>query len=160
MKRKFEKIRGFEIVSNNFRKFPNQEINLPKRATEYSAGYDLFSNEFVIIHPHTKYLFWTDIKAYMQPDEVLNIYVRSSIGIKKDLMLANGIGIIDSDYYSNENNDGNIGICLFNYSDKEVNIDKNERIAQGIFTKYLTVTDDIVSIKRSGGIGHSTIISY
>ena len=73
----------------------------------------------------------------MQPDEVLEIYIRSSLGIKKGLMIPNNVGIIDSSYYNNPDNDGNIGIALVNTSGKEVTINAGERVAQGIFKKYL-----------------------
>jgi dUTP pyrophosphatase len=89
----------------------------------------------------------------MHYDEVLMLYVRSSIGIKKGLVLANGTGIIDYDYYSNEDNDGNIGICLLNISDKEVTIEAGERIAQGIFLPYLISENGNSEEERKGGIG-------
>ncbi|EAG4116763.1 TPA: dUTPase, partial [Listeria monocytogenes] len=76
------KVRGFEVVNEASRKFPEQTISLPIRGDKGSAGYDFFSNETVTIVPGEKHIFWTDIKSYMQEDEVLNIYVRSSIGIK------------------------------------------------------------------------------
>jgi dUTP pyrophosphatase len=121
---KFNRNRGFEIVSDSFRKFSNQEIQMPTRGSEHSAGYDFYSNETVDILPGGKYLFWTDIRAYMNVDEVLEIYPRSSIGIKKDLALANTTGIIDMDYYQNPDNDGIIGVCLRNLSTNIVKIEK------------------------------------
>jgi len=86
-------IRGFEIVSDEHRKHEN--VQLPLRGSEDSAGYDFYSNETHIIEPGDQKVFWTDIKAYMQKGEVLKIYVRSSIGIKKGLRLANQTGVID-----------------------------------------------------------------
>jgi len=147
--------RKFEIVNDNHRKFKDTEIKLPVRGTKYSAGYDFFSNEEVEIKPNEKYLFWTDIKADMLEDEVLQIHVRSSVGIKKGLILGNVTGIIDADYYSNDANDGNVGICLRNVGSTPVKIEKYERIAQGIFQKYLITDDDIVNTERTGGIGHT-----
>jgi len=149
------KTRGFEIVSDTFRKHSNYNVKLPLRGTKSSAGYDFYSNEDVIIKPGEKYLFWTDIKSYMLKREVLEIYVRSSIAIKKDLMLCNQVGIIDMDYFSNESNDGNIGICLRNIGTREIQINAGERIAQGIFKNFLE-SDNCNSIeKRTGGIGHT-----
>lgn len=141
--RKFEIAKGFE----------NEEITLPHRGTKYSAGYDIHSIETYTLKPHEKHVFKTGIKACMEEDEVLLIVVRSSIGIKKGLMLANTIGVIDSDYYSNPSNDGHIMICLLNTNDYEVTIDKGERIAQGIFTKYLVTDDDCSNEERKGGVG-------
>jgi len=147
------KIRGFEIIKNDFRKFPNNNINMPLRGSKYSAGYDFFSNEDIELKPGEKHIFWSDIKAYMLEGELLEIYVRSSIGIKRDLTLCNQTGIIDMDYYSNIKNDGNIGICLKNTSNTLKKIFNGERIAQGIFKKFL-VSDNCNSEQdRNGGIG-------
>lgn len=146
-------IRGFEVVSPDHRKNPDKEIKLPIRTTSTSAGYDFFSPVTVVIKPNEKALIWTDVKSYMKNNEVLIIDVRSSIGIKKGLMLANILGIIDCDYYSNIDNDGNIGICLYNYSDSVQTIQEGERIAQGIFINYLIADNGNSDNERIGGIG-------
>ena len=144
------KTRGFEIVSNELREHLEEEIKLPQRNDEGSAGYDLRTPCKIIIPPHShSNLIFTDICAYMQKDEVLKIFDRSSIGIKKGLVLANGTGIIDSSYYPR-----NIGIKLYNTSDKEVVLEKNERFCQCIFEKYLTIDNDVcVNTERLGGFG-------
>ena len=148
-------VRGFRVVKNAHKKF-EAKTQLPVRADAKSAGYDFYSKESYILAPNQTKVFWTDVKAYMLPDEVLMLFVRSSIGIKKGLSLANGTGIIDASYYNNPNNDGNIGIALHNYSKKPVVIKEGERIAQGIFTKYLvTDRDTTLNEERSGGIGSS-----
>ena len=147
------KIRGFEIVKDEARKNKEKEIIIPTRGSKSSAGYDFYTPISFTLKPNQKMIVWTDIKAYMMEDEVLNIYVRSSIGIKKGLVLANGTGIIDSDYYSNIDNDGNIGIALTNISSEEVTIDENERIAQGIFIKFLEADNGNSNEERKGGIG-------
>ena len=147
------KVRGFEIVSEQHKKHDN--VLLPLRGTSKSAGYDFYSNDTVTIKPGEKYLFWTDIKAYMLPQEVLEIFVRSSIAIKKGLILCNQVGIIDADYHNNKSNDGNIGICLRNISNDDAVIKKEERIAQGIFKRFL-ISDNCNSDEdRTGGIGHT-----
>lgn len=148
------KIRGFMEVSSEFRKTEG-EITLPKKMSRASAGYDFCSTESFTLKPGESKLIWTDVKAYMQENEVLEIYVRSSIGIKKSLMLRNLTAIIDSDYYENESNDGNIGICLYNYGDKEVTIEKGERIVQGIFKQFLEADNGNTNEERNGGIGSS-----
>lgn len=148
--------RGFEIIKDEHRKHSDIEIQLPTRGDSRSAGYDFYSNETVVLQPKQSHLFWTDVKSYMLDDEVLSIHVRSSIGTKKDLMLKNTTGIIDSSYYENVSNDGNIGICLVNMGDKIQKIEKGERIAQGIFTKYLIVDEDTcLKSERTGGFGSS-----
>ena len=150
-----EKIRGFECVAEEMRKGTNEYV-LPTRGTSRSAGYDLASPIDVIIEPHSSVLVWTNIKVYMAEDELLQLHVRSSIGIKRNLMLKNTTGIVDSDYYSNESNDGNIGLALYNTGDEAVVIQKGERLVQGIFMKYLTVDNDtFLKDERTGGIGSS-----
>jgi len=147
------KIRGFEVVSDSFRKHKDVEIKLPIRATKISAGYDFSSPISITIQPKSKEIIWTDVKSYMQEGEVLILDVRSSIGIKKGLMLANTIGIVDQDYFSNINNDGNIGICLYNMTDEPVHIEQFERIAQGIFIPFLVSDNGNTEEERKGGIG-------
>jgi dUTP pyrophosphatase len=150
-----ERTRGFEAVVEEHRKGTNEYI-LPVRGSSKSAGYDFSSPIDVIIEPHSSVLIWTNVKAYMQDDEVLEVYIRSSTAIKRDLILKNTVGIIDSDYYSNESNDGNIGICLYNTTYAPRTIKKGERIAQGIFKKYLVADDDVcLNDTRTGGIGSS-----
>lgn len=148
--------RGFEIIKDEHRKHSDIEIQLPTRGDSRSAGYDFYSNETVVLQPKQSHLFWTDVKSYMLDNEVLSIHVRSSMGTKKDLMLKNTTGIIDSSYYENVSNDGNIGICLVNMGDKIQKIEKGERIAQGVFTKYLIVDEDTcLKSERTGGFGSS-----
>jgi len=149
------KTRGFEIVSDEHRKHPDYDVKLPLRGTKDSAGYDFYSNDTVTIQPGEKFLFWSDIKAYMIRREVLELYVRSSIGIKKGLMLCNTVGIIDQDYHNNIKNDGNIGICLRNISNEPATIEQGERIAQGIFKQFLESDNCNSEEERKGGIGHT-----
>lgn len=146
------KIRGFEVVENNFRKNKDVDITLPTRGTKSSAGYDFYSPIDIEIQPHSKAFIWSDVKSYMQEGEVLMLYVRSSIGVKRGLRLSNGTGVIDMDYY-NSDNDGNIGISLHNYTDKIVKINKGERICQGIFIPFLVADNGNNNKERIGGIG-------
>ena len=148
------KIRGFEIVKDEFRKHKCVDIQKPSRGSIYSAGYDIRTPVDIIIPPNgISEVIQTDIKAYMLEDEVLTIVPRSSTGFNKCLMLINTIGVIDKDYYNNPDNDGNIGFKLKNLTNKEVSIKSGERIIQGIFTKYLTSDDDNCERDRVGGIG-------
>lgn len=142
--------RGFEIVTEDKRKTTG-EIRLPTRATAHSAGYDFYSTVDIMLSPGKPTIVWTDVKAFMQDDEVLQLHVRSSMG-KVPVVLANGTGIIDSDYYGNPDNDGNIGIMLLNLSNHLHEIKKGDRIAQGVFIRFLTA-DDEVDTERGGGFG-------
>ena len=146
------KIRGFEVVPDEFRKHPDVDIQSPQRNDKRSAGYDLRVPCRMVIPPHShSELEFTDVCAYMQDDEVLKVFVRSSIGCKKGLILANGTGIIDASYYPR-----NIGVKFYNTTDKEVVLEENERVCQCIFEKYLTADeDDCMNENRHGGFGSS-----
>jgi len=141
--------RGFEIVSA----YQNQNLPMPERKTKGSAGYDLACVKDIIIKAKTHAFVPTGIKAYMPEDEVLQIYPRSSLGFKKSLILLNSVGVIDSDYYNNEDNEGEILIILYNFGAEDILIKKGERIAQGIFVKYLVIDSDENDNLRVGGLG-------
>lgn len=141
--------RGFKIVKPEMRK--SDYVHSPTRGTTNSAGYDFYANKDYVVAPNEIIKVWTDIKAYMNPNEFLMLDVRSSMGGK--FMLANTIGIIDSDYYENPDNDGNIGIFLKNISNETQHIKRDDKIAQGIFVEYLKVDNDNVRIERKGGFG-------
>ena len=148
------KTRGFEVITT----FNDKQINIPQRKTRFSAGYDLESAYDTILVPGEVSVVSTGLKAYMQNDEYLGIHIRSGLSIKNALSLVNGQGIIDADYYNNDDNEGHIMIAFFNHSNTDINITKGARIAQGIFYKYLLTDYDNQSDKqaRIGGFG-STI---
>lgn len=143
-------MRGFEIAKG----FEQLDIEIPKRSTKRSAGYDFALIEETVI-PAGK-IVWgkTGLKAYMNDDEVLFLYPRSSLARKRGLMLSNNVGVVDADYYGNVDNDGHIMISLYNFTNKDVTLPKGERVAQGIFQKYLKATDeeDVIQ-EREGGFG-------
>lgn len=147
--------RFFEVVKDEFRK-NSGDIKLPTRATEHSAGYDFYSPVDITIPPHEMVMIWTDVKANMYYDNVLLLFVRSSMG-KHPVVIANGTGLIDADYYSNESNDGNIGFRLLNLGDIPYEIKVGDRIGQGIFVKYGTVKNDATKTKRSSGFGSTGV---
>ena len=148
-----ERQRGFEVAKG----FETSNINLPVRSTKNSAGYDVEAAEDCIIpafKPGQKpTLVKTGIKAYMESDEVLILANRSSNPGKKGLILANSIGVVDSDYYENPDNDGHIMYAFFNFKAEDVEIKKGERIGQAIFQKYLVTDNDIAQGERTGGFG-------
>lgn len=143
--------RFFEVVKDEFRKNEG-EIKLPTRATEHSAGYDFYSPVDVVIQPNESVMIWTDVKTHMYYDNALLIIPRSSMG-KQPVMIANTVGLIDSDYYGNSDNDGNIGFRLLNLGNTSYEIKAGDRIGQGIFIKYGTIKDDKVTTTRQGGFG-------
>ena len=165
-------VRGFESVSleglyklnsmikmfkekgfNKHNVYVNSEYKEPKRKTRSSAGSDIYyTGEIpIILMPNDKVVVITNVKAYMQPDEVLYANVRSSQGLFHNLMLCNTVGVIDSDYYNNEGNEGNIAIALRNIGDEPVIIRKGEAIAQLVFSKYLAPDNLPEDVDRVGG---------
>lgn len=163
-----KRLRGFEQVAQEHRKHYEDatvagkkqrhyyDIQTPVRADDRSAGYDFFCPRDITLLPAQKMLVFTDVKAYMQEDEVLMLYPRSSLGVKQGLMLSNTAGVIDASYYSNEGNDGNIGLALLNTSGRAIELKAGQRIVQGIFTKYLTADEDsTLGESRKGGVGSS-----
>jgi len=144
-----EKPRGFSVILA----YLDKNITVPLRSTPESAGYDIEAAAETIVPAGGSAVCETGLKAYMQKGEVLKIYARSSL-YKRGLMLANGVGVIDSDYYDNPENEGHIRIILYNYTRFDVTVSKGERIAQGIFEKYLSSPDEQIRfLSRKGGIG-------
>lgn len=142
--RGFEKAKGFEHL----------DFELPKRSTLHSAGYDIAIIEDLEILPGEIKSGITGLKAFMMDDEVLKIYPRSSLPRNYHLTIPNNVGIIDKDYYSNSNNDGAISVTLHNFGSKKVSLKKGERVAQGIFQKYLIIPhEEKVTTIRNGGFG-------
>ena len=150
-----KRLRGFERVVA----YQTEALVLPVRSTPGSAGYDLASAVDRVLAPGEIALIPTGVKAYMQHDEYLGLHIRSSLAVKLGLKLANGQGIIDSDYYNNSDNEGHILLAIVNGSDAPVTILRGMRLAQGIFYKYLLADDDSLATKdsRSGGIGSTGI---
>lgn len=171
--------RGFEIITA----YKNKGVNLPKRATKKSAGYDFEAVEDITIPSLPKTLIKeigkaifanegsaieylkekikqfkptlvpTGIKAYMQDDEVLMLYNRSSNPLKKGLIMGNSVGVIDADYYNNPDNEGHIYFQFFNILPFDIKIKKGDRIGQGVFQKFLKVDNDNTTRVREGGLG-------
>lgn len=146
-------MRKFEVVIDSAIKYDVKSVKMPKRATKYSAGYDLYSPIDITIMPGTAEMIWTNLKVKMEKDEYLLVCSTSGMG-KRDIRLANGVGIIDSDYYSNSTNDGNFGCRLVNFGKEPYEIKVGDKIGQAIFMKYLIVDDEEeITEERVGGFG-------
>lgn len=147
------KTRGFEVV----KEYVNKGINLPVRKTKHSAAYDIEAAEEVVLPSFKKgmkpTLIPTGLKAYMQSDEVLLIVPRSSGPKKQGISFPHNVGVIDSDYYNNPDNEGHVFVQCINLKDEDVVIKKGEVVAQAIFQKYLTVDGDAAEGIRTGGFG-------
>lgn len=163
-------IRGFEKVSieqwmnDHQEKYSYHEwkdtyndIKFPKRATKHSAGYDIYSPFDFKLNPNEEIKFPLGVKAYMLEDEFMAIYPRSGLGFKYYTRLANTIGIGDSDYYNNDENEGHYWIKLRNEGNVTMYVEKGEAVAQAIFQKYLMVDGDSFNGEtREGGFGSTT----
>lgn len=159
MARLFKKV-SLDTFSKYFNEYPisiieriYKQIKLPKRKTVNSAAYDFTTPIDIVLEPNDSIIIPTGIKAEMNDNEFLAIYIRSSLGIKKNLILKNGTGIIDADYYDNPSNEGHIMIAVKNIGNDIVNLNTGDAFAQGIFMNYLVTDDDDTSDLRLGGIG-------
>ena len=142
---KFEKVRRIE-----------EGIRLPERATANSAGYDFFAIEDITCPAKKLTRVMTGVKCELLPNMVLILANRSSNPSKRGLMLSNGIGIVDADYYNNIENEGEIGFEFYNFSEADVEIKKGEKIGQGMITHFIRTENDFgenLNTTRSGGFG-------
>lgn len=142
-------MRRFEVVS----RCKDINVKLPKRKTKKSAGYDFFAIEDFTLYPNKLCIVPTGVKAYMEDDEVLYLHIRSSVAFKRGVRMLNSIGVIDADFVDNPDNEGEISLGLLSHNDDIVHIQKGERIAQGVFHKFLITDDDNAEGQRVGGIG-------
>ena len=152
--RYFEKI-SFEQFKKDIRDDLNLYNNylLPKRATKCSAGYDFYAIYDINIKPGEIVKIPTGYKAKFNNDEALLLIMRSGLGFNYNLRLTNQVGLIESDYYNNESNEGHMWISIQNEGKEEINIKKDTAYCQGVFIKFLITDDDHVTIIRQGGLG-------
>lgn len=153
-------MRYFEKISfEQFKKDVQADINLyndyllPKRATKNSVGYDFFAINDIVIKPNEIVKIPTGYKVNFNGDEGLLLIMRSGLGFKYNLRLTNQVGLIESDYYNNESNEGHMWVSIQNEGNEEVIISKNKAYCQGVFIKYLITDDDNTNEIRKGGFG-------
>lgn len=128
-------------------------IVMPARSTAGSAGYDICSPVDITIPGGCKRVIPAGLKVQIDDGWAMQLFIRSSLAIKKELELQTSVSIIDSDYYNNPTNEGHIMIPVKNESHRPILITAGERIAQGVFVRYGLTDDDVVTRKRTGGIG-------
>lgn len=143
----YGKDEGLDKIKNIY-----DSIKIPERATEHSAGYDFYVPENIIVKPGKTCKFPTGIRCKIEEDYVLLMFIRSSIGFKYNVVLSNGTGVIDSDYY-NADNEGHMFVSVINSGNKELVLNAGDRICQGVFVRYGITVNDNSSAKRIGGIG-------
>ena len=146
-------MRKFEVVKDEFIKYEAKDIVLPKRATRTAVGYDFYSPIDIVVKPKESELIWTNVKAMFEDDVALVLAVTSGMG-KHNITMANAIGVIESDYYGNISNDGNLGFRLYNFGNADYVIKKGDKIGQGFFFHFLTVdNEEAPTAQRAGGFG-------
>ena len=161
---KFEKVSPQRFVSDWIATFPQQtieqavmayeHIQLPRRATSGSAGYDFFAPVGFELPAGGSIKIPTGVRALMEDGWVLTLYPRSGQGFKYRLQLYNSVGVIDSDYFGAAN-EGHIQIKIVNANEegKTLTVRMGEAFAQGVFLPYgITVDDDAADV-RTGGFG-------
>ncbi len=156
----FEKISATQFAmdcTDNDKDAVYAAIQLPKRATVGSAGYDFFSPIDFTLQPQESIIVPTGVRVSMQTGWMLQIYPRSGLGFRYRLQLNNTVGIIDSDYYTAKN-EGHIQIKLTNdsYDNKTLHVQAGEAFAQGVFLPFGITEDDFVTEERVGGFGSTT----
>ena len=154
---KFEYVN--RMISTGY-EMKSPEFELPRRSTQNSAGYDFFAPEDTVFPAKKLTRIMVGVKCELLPNQVLILANRSSNPSKKGLVLANGVGIIDADYYGNPNNDGEIGFEFYNISDEDVVIKKGEKVGQGLIVEFIKTEDDYASnlgATRTGGFGSTGV---
>lgn len=164
---KFHKVsleQFMDAMRNDFPEYTEEDIKdiyesieLPRRATKGSAGYDFFAPFAFSMPAGSTIKIPTGIRAQMEPDWVLKLYPRSGLGFKYRLQLNNTVGIIDSDYFYSDN-EGHIMTKLTNDSreGKTVEVKAGMGFMQGIFLEYGITVDDDADGVRNGGFGSTT----
>ncbi|HCU07833.1 MAG TPA: deoxyuridine 5'-triphosphate nucleotidohydrolase [Clostridiales bacterium] len=135
-----------------------QQIRLPLRATQGSAGYDFFLPFALALAPGESCSIPTGVRVQIQPGWVLMIYPKSGLGFRYRLQLDNTVGIVDSDYYEADN-EGHIIVRITNdsKSEKSLSLEAGKAFAQGVFVEFGITQSDAVKGERSGGFGSTGV---
>lgn len=134
-------------------------LKYPCRSTLNAGGYDFFTPYDFVLKAGETIVVPTGFKVHMNGDEIFNLFIRSGTGFKYNVRLSNQVGIIDADYYNNENNEGHMFISFTNHGSKDwVNkVSEDSKIAQGIFMDYYkTIDDNNLNKVRKGGFGSTS----
>ncbi len=134
-----------------------EKLELPRRATRGSAGYDFYAPFAFTLLPGETVRIPTGIRAKIDEEWVLQIYPRSGLGFKYRLQMDNTVGIIDSDYFASDN-EGHIFVKLTNdsHEGKTVEVKQGTAFVQGVFVEYGITVDDEAQGIRNGGFGSTT----
>ena len=130
-----------------------EAIIMPQRSTLYSAGYDIRTPFGFTIWPGQSLVVPTGLRAIMEPDMWLGLYIRSSLGFKYGIRLVNSTAVIDADY-AGAANQGHLMVGIYNGGRQAVRLEAGDAFAQGIFQKYYITDDDAPKDQvRIGGFG-------
>jgi len=125
----------------------DKSLPLPKYETAGAAGFDFISRETVLVPANSLALIPGNVIIEIPDGYMLGVLPRSSTPKKKGLLVANSMGVIDNDYCGPEDE---IKILVYNFTSKDVIVDRGERIAQGIFFKIGKLElDEIASAPRA-----------
>lgn len=132
----------------------DSSLPLPEYQTEGSVAFDLYARMKTVVPSWSPTIIPANIIVEVPEGYFLMLASRSSTPIKKKLMIANSIGVIDQDYHGDKDE---IGIQVLNFSDNDVIVEKGERIAQALLVKIAKVEsfEEVESIKETsrGGFG-------
>lgn len=155
----FEKIsieqwrKDFGDNNNHTYDYLLDDIPMPKRATKGSAGYDICTPYDVDLEPGEEANIPTGLKCKINNGWALFALPKSGLGFKYYTRLANTIGLIDEDYYNNENNEGHMWVKIRNEGSKPLHIDCGKGMCQMVFLPYGITYDDESEGERKGGFG-------
>jgi dUTP pyrophosphatase len=130
------------------------DIELPRYQTPGAAGFDLAASEDVIVQPGQVVLVPTGLVIQAPPGHFLAIVARSSTPMKRGLMVANGVGIVDEDYCGPNDE---VKIEVVNFTQQAVKVARGDRLAQGLFIPVVRAewreTDGDMREGSRGGFG-------
>lgn len=145
---------NYENWSDSDIQFLYDSIELPKRATKGSAGYDIRAPHGFLLNAGESIKIPTGLRVHIADGWFLGCMPRSGLGFKYEIRLANTFGVVDSDYI-NAKNEGHIFVKLHNGDPKKqsVAINRGDGICQAIFLPFGIATDDTAEADREGGFG-------
>jgi dUTP pyrophosphatase len=112
-------------------------VSLPSYGTDEAAGFDLAASQDVAVPPRSIALVRTGLVIEVPSGHFLAIFARSSTPLKRGLMVANGVGVVDPDYSGPADE---VMIQVINVTDREVVVSRGDRLAQGIVLPAPRVT--------------------
>ena len=146
-------MREFDVAKG----YEEYDITFPMRSTKASAGYDFYCVEDIEIPPfelgREPTMVPTGLRAIFPTNEFLMLVNRSSNPKKKGLVIPSSMGVVDSDYAGNPDNDGAIFFTFWNMKKEAVHLKAGEKLGQGIFVQYGTTDSDNAKGERTGGFG-------